>query len=242
MTAASCRRSSTGYHSSWKTSGGPPWSRAICAITAEMLPPAESPATAIRAGSPPNSAACSPTHRSAAHASSSPRVGVLGGQPVVHRHHDGFRRRRRARGPPRRGCRGRRSTSRRRGRRPPPGRLSCSGIGRPVDTDRDVGQVAVADRFALRSAWRAGFWRRPALSRSLAGHLDTVVDGEPERKSIEHRLQSRVDARPRRRGVSHESTVGIGRLKRKRVRVPSAGWRRRPASPPQRGRVHRRPG
>ena len=27
---------------SWKTSDGPPWSRAICVITAEMLPPAES--------------------------------------------------------------------------------------------------------------------------------------------------------------------------------------------------------
>ncbi|COY53342.1 Uncharacterised protein [Mycobacterium tuberculosis] len=58
-----------GYHSSWNTSGGPPTSRANCAMTAEMLPPAESPATAIR---PPSSAAFSPTQRNAAQLSSIP--------------------------------------------------------------------------------------------------------------------------------------------------------------------------
>src|SRR6185437_8553326 len=36
-----------GYHSNWKTSGGPALSQASWAITAEMLAPAESPATAI---------------------------------------------------------------------------------------------------------------------------------------------------------------------------------------------------
>src|SRR6202020_171170 len=64
-----------GYHSNWKTSGGSALSelsRASCAITAEMLPPAESPATAIRLGSPPNSAACSPTQHSAAQLSLMP--------------------------------------------------------------------------------------------------------------------------------------------------------------------------
>ncbi len=45
-----------GYQSSWNASAGPPSSRARWAITAAKLPPAESPATAIRAGSPPNSA------------------------------------------------------------------------------------------------------------------------------------------------------------------------------------------
>src|SRR5882757_10722567 len=34
-----------GYHSSWNTSGGPPASRARRVITADRLPPAESPAT-----------------------------------------------------------------------------------------------------------------------------------------------------------------------------------------------------
>src|ERR1700677_1771117 len=64
-----------GYHNSWNTSAGPPssaLSRARCAITAAMLPPAESPATAIRLGSPPSSVTCSPTHCKAAQLSSIP--------------------------------------------------------------------------------------------------------------------------------------------------------------------------
>ena len=61
-----------GYQSSWNVRFGPPASRARCAITAEMLPPAESPATAMRAGSPPSSAACAATHCSAAQESSIP--------------------------------------------------------------------------------------------------------------------------------------------------------------------------
>ena len=59
----------TGYHSNWKRRSGPPLSalsRARCAITAARLPPAESPATAIRSGSPPNSAALAATHCNAA--------------------------------------------------------------------------------------------------------------------------------------------------------------------------------
>src|SRR5213592_948252 len=39
-----------GYHSSWNRIGGPPASRGNCATTAARLPPAESPATAIRLG------------------------------------------------------------------------------------------------------------------------------------------------------------------------------------------------
>ena len=45
-----------GYHNSWNAIGGPPLSRASCAKTAEMLPPAESPATANRVVSAPISA------------------------------------------------------------------------------------------------------------------------------------------------------------------------------------------
>jgi hypothetical protein len=62
-----------GYHNSWKAIGGPPLSelsRDSCAITADMVPPAESPATAIRVESAPISEPCSATHRVAAQASS----------------------------------------------------------------------------------------------------------------------------------------------------------------------------
>ena len=80
-----------GYHSNWKRSAGPPLSRASCAITAARLPPAESPATAIRFGSPPSSAACSPTQRKAAQLSLMPAgIRMLRGQPVVDGHHDGL--------------------------------------------------------------------------------------------------------------------------------------------------------
>ncbi len=51
--------------------------------------PPSRPATAMRVGSPPSSPACSPTHCSAAQASSTPGgEGMFGGEPVVDRHHD----------------------------------------------------------------------------------------------------------------------------------------------------------
>src|ERR1700730_19261448 len=59
-----------GYHNSWNRIGGPPLSRARCAITAEMVPPAESPATARRLASASISLPCSATHCVAAQASS----------------------------------------------------------------------------------------------------------------------------------------------------------------------------
>src|SRR5689334_13996735 len=59
-----------GYHNSWNTIRGAPLSRARCATAAEMVPPAESPATAIRLGSPCSSAAFSATQSVAAQASS----------------------------------------------------------------------------------------------------------------------------------------------------------------------------
>ena len=49
---------------------GPPASRSRRAVTAARLPPAESPATARRAGSAPSEAACSPSQRTTASASS----------------------------------------------------------------------------------------------------------------------------------------------------------------------------
>lgn len=106
--------------SSWYTSIGPPWSRANWAITAAELPPPESPATAMRSGSPPSSATCSPTQRSAAHESSIPAGhGIVDVQvtdrpatAVVEHHH---------------------------------GRVPVVGTGRPVDPDRHVAAVAEAD-------------------------------------------------------------------------------------------------
>src|SRR6516225_6162396 len=59
-----------GYHNSWNAIGGPPLSRARCAVTAAMVPPAESPATAIRLVSAPISCACPATQSVAAQASS----------------------------------------------------------------------------------------------------------------------------------------------------------------------------
>src|SRR5690349_5807015 len=59
-----------GYHKSWNVIGGPAWSRARCAITAAMVPPAESPATANREGSAPIAPPFSATHSVAAQASS----------------------------------------------------------------------------------------------------------------------------------------------------------------------------
>src|ERR1700745_2494197 len=59
-----------GYHNSWNANGGPPVSRDRCAVAAEMVPPAESPATAIRLVSAPISWPCSATQSVAAQASS----------------------------------------------------------------------------------------------------------------------------------------------------------------------------
>src|ERR1700730_5094351 len=59
-----------GYHNSWNAIGGPSLSRARCAVAAAMVPPAESPATAIRVVSAPSSVPCSATHSVAAQASS----------------------------------------------------------------------------------------------------------------------------------------------------------------------------
>ena len=144
------------------------------------------------------------------------RVGVLGGQSVVHRHHDGF-------SPDGVGA-GHSVVGVEIADRPAAAMVEdhhrevvMLGNRGPVDTDWNVGQVAVADGSLFDPHGGQGFWRHQALSRFLAGHFDTVLDREPEWKSVEHRLQGGVDARPRRRGISHESTVGIGRLKRNRV-------------------------
>src|SRR5271155_885993 len=59
-----------GYHNSWNRIGGPASSRDRCAVTAEMGPPAESPARASRLASAPISLPCSATHCVAAQASS----------------------------------------------------------------------------------------------------------------------------------------------------------------------------
>src|ERR1700742_2441711 len=59
-----------GYHNSWNAIGGPASSRPRCAITAEMFPPAESPATAMRPASAPNSDPLAATQPRAAQASS----------------------------------------------------------------------------------------------------------------------------------------------------------------------------
>src|SRR5690348_15724040 len=59
-----------GYHNSWNWMGGPPLSRARCAITADIVPPAESPATARRLVSASISLPCTATHCVAAQASS----------------------------------------------------------------------------------------------------------------------------------------------------------------------------
>ena len=84
-----------GYHNSWKAIGAPAQSglsRACCAMTAAIVPPAESPATAIRVrrccpgaelrrvlGDPQR---CGPSVFDGG------GVGVLGRQPVVDGHHD----------------------------------------------------------------------------------------------------------------------------------------------------------
>src|SRR6516225_480159 len=59
-----------GYHNSWNVIGGPPPSRARCAVAAAIVPPAESPATATRVVSAPISRPCSVTQSVAAQASS----------------------------------------------------------------------------------------------------------------------------------------------------------------------------
>src|ERR1700749_4112402 len=43
------------YHTSWNAMGAPASSRPGCAFTGELFPPAESPATAMRPASAPNS-------------------------------------------------------------------------------------------------------------------------------------------------------------------------------------------
>ena len=86
-------QSHTGYTSTWSASAGPPASRARNAHTAARLPPALSPPTATRAGSPPNSAACATVHWSALPAVvERRRKRMLGREPVVDRHDDRARR------------------------------------------------------------------------------------------------------------------------------------------------------
>ena len=66
----------TGYTSNWNTSGGRSPSRAISAITAARLPPAESPPTATRLRSMPSASDCAITQPVAA-AQSSTAAGNL---------------------------------------------------------------------------------------------------------------------------------------------------------------------
>jgi hypothetical protein len=51
-----------------------PWASGIDSSEVTLMPPADSPATVTRAGSPPNLAMLSCTHRSAASWSSKPRL------------------------------------------------------------------------------------------------------------------------------------------------------------------------
>ena len=78
-----------GYHNSWKTIAGPPSSRARWAIAAAMLPPAESPATAIRVGVGADlGAVLGDPQRCGPSVFDGGGIRVLGRQPVVDGHHD----------------------------------------------------------------------------------------------------------------------------------------------------------
>ena len=197
----------TGYHSSWNTSDGPPLSRASCAITAERLPPAESPATAMRAGSPPSSAACSPTHRNAAQAVlDALRVRVFGGQSVVDRHHDGL------------GADGVRAGHVVVGVQVADAptaavieddhrQVVVLRDRRPVDAHRNVVDLTVPDDALLDPHLRQHLGRRSNGAHPFAGHLDTVVDGEFEGYRVHQGLEDGVDGRSRRR-FRHTHTLG----------------------------------
>ncbi len=78
----------TGHSRSWNAIAGPPRSRAICATAAPRLPPALSPATARRAGSPRSDLRVGggPARRRVA-VLGRRREPRLGRQPVVDRHH-----------------------------------------------------------------------------------------------------------------------------------------------------------
>ncbi len=83
------RRSVTGYTSIWKTTGGPPASRASCATTAARSPPALSPTTATRVGSPSSSVAWATDHsQGGERVVDRGRELVLGREPVVDAHDD----------------------------------------------------------------------------------------------------------------------------------------------------------
>ena len=196
-----------GYQSSWKTSGGPPLSRASCVITAEMLPPAESPATAIRVGiaAQLGSVLADPPQRR-------PRVvdalreRMLGRQPVVDRHHDGL-------GADGVGAR-HRVVGVQVADRPASAvvehhhrQVVVLCYRRPVDAHGDVGDIPVVDGAFFDSHVRQRFRWRLQLPHLLAGYVYTVVGGELERERVQQCLHGRVDARPRGGGFSHGLTV-----------------------------------
>ena len=59
------------------------------------------------------------------------------------------------------------------------------GDRRPVDADRDVGEITMTDGAFLDPHVRKHFRGCLQLAELLAGHFDPVVDGERQRKRVE---------------------------------------------------------
>ena len=198
-----------GYHSSWKTIGGPPASRASCATTAARLPPAESPATASRSGR-------RRVRRRARRPTGSPprrrrpRRGTDARAPAGSRPTPRARPRRpRARGRRRRRCRGRRPPSRRRGRTSPPATRSRR---RPPGGQYSRIGIGPAGPSIVRSSTRSSWCNRPAgqVAEPLPRRLGTSLGRQLERHRFQYLLQD---------GIQGGLVAGVGDGHRLTVRI-----------------------